>query len=181
LTVLFDQLSNHPEDYFSPGQWVMGDSAFKQTDYFVSPYKRSRGVGLLPRAKKRFNKHFSRMRVTIEHAFGMLKMRFQSLKSLRSQIDTEIDLHRSLNWIRSCVILHNFLGNQRVDDFWDDLSLPHLYGVFERMAAENREAFAGFDGGGEDGGGGSDRKRRFIHMYAENRNYQPVHAAEDSD
>ena len=48
------------------------------------------------------------VRIHSEHAIGFLKGCFQSLKSLRVQIDSE-DAHKyATYWILACIVVHNF-------------------------------------------------------------------------
>ncbi len=55
-----------------------------------------------------FNNHVSMVRIRSEHAIGYLKGRFQSLKDLRIQIDTEESHKLATYWILACVVVHNF-------------------------------------------------------------------------
>lgn len=159
----------------------MGDSAFPCSDRCISAYKRVRGTNSLPAEMHRFNQHLASTRVVIEHAFGMLKMRFQSLRTFRSQIDTPTDLYRSLNWTRAAMILHNFLIAQGdVDDFWDDYDMPTLEARFEAEAAEMQDLWETFTADLEPRVPGrravDDAKRRFVKKFAEDRQYDHAYA-----
>ena len=63
------------------------------------------------------------MRIRSEHAVGYLKGRFQSLRGLRQQINSERDYILALAWVRTCLIIHSFAA--RVEDqnyesdFWE--------------------------------------------------------------
>lgn len=60
------------------------------------------------------------MRIKIEHAFGILKERFCSLKSLPIKYDKvtgKYDQQRTNDWIRTCVIVNNFLMDRNNDPF----------------------------------------------------------------
>lgn len=50
-----------------------------------------------------------KIRVRVEHTFAVLKGRFQSLRELRINIQTEKDLQIAVHWIKCCLILHNMI------------------------------------------------------------------------
>lgn len=96
----------HLDRYLTNGQFILGDSAYPLSKYLIVPYKR-RGGSLTPQRKK-FNKHISKHRVTVEHTIGILKGRFQSLTELRVKISG--DGHRyACRWIQACCVLHNIM------------------------------------------------------------------------
>ncbi|EGO03624.1 hypothetical protein SERLA73DRAFT_69472 [Serpula lacrymans var. lacrymans S7.3] len=66
------------------------------------------GRGLTVR-QSQFNYQLSRIRIQCEHAIGLLKIRFQSLKELRIQIDSVNKIDSVIIWIRCCIILHNLI------------------------------------------------------------------------
>ena len=68
--------------------------------------------------RRKFNKKVANIRVRVEHCIGILKARFQSLKSLRLKIKNKKDLHRCIYWIRVCCVLHNFLLLDPVEEEW---------------------------------------------------------------
>ncbi|KIJ31769.1 hypothetical protein M422DRAFT_70812 [Sphaerobolus stellatus SS14] len=49
------------------------------------------------------------VRIRSEHAMGLLKGRFQSLKGLRQQIKDERDHRLAIEWIRTCLIIHTLI------------------------------------------------------------------------
>jgi hypothetical protein len=63
------------------------------------------------------------VRIRSEHAMGYLKGRFQSLRRLRQNIDSERDWLLALTWIRVCIIIHSLafeVENIVEDDtFWE--------------------------------------------------------------
>ncbi|KIJ28342.1 hypothetical protein M422DRAFT_140947, partial [Sphaerobolus stellatus SS14] len=91
---------------FQQGEWLWVDSAYPVETWCVTPYKR-------PAADIEENKAYSywvsRVRIHSEHAIGLLKGRFQSLKGLRQQIKDECDHCLALQWIRTCLILHTLI------------------------------------------------------------------------
>lgn len=102
------KLFENPNRYFSPGEYLLADSGYTVCDFVIPCLKRCRGHSLR-QDQDAFNKEISFIRVTIEHCIGMVKGRFQSLKELRLVIDDAISAERANQWIRACLILHNFL------------------------------------------------------------------------
>ena len=56
-----------------------------------------------------FNKKCFFVRIDIEHAFEMLKRRWQSLIALRLRIRNQQQYKYAVQWIIACIILHNIL------------------------------------------------------------------------
>ena len=62
--------------------------------------------------RARAHRHTRLVRVTIhqvEHANGVIKARWGSLKRMPIDIRSDEDVPRCSNWITSCVVLHNLL------------------------------------------------------------------------
>ena len=53
-----------------------------------------------------------------EHINGILKGRFQSLKSLRVQVESKTDHAWAVYWVKACCVLHNLLQVDEYDDSW---------------------------------------------------------------
>ena len=70
------------------------------------------------RINRKFNKKLSRVRIDIEHAFGMLKGRWKSLTGLRVRVNKQERYMYAAQWITACVVLHNIL--LKCDDRWDE-------------------------------------------------------------
>lgn len=68
--------------------------------------------------QNKFNYQISHVRIAVEHAIGILKERFQSLKELRQRVRGQ-DSMRIMNlWVRACFILHNILiGDLHDEEF----------------------------------------------------------------
>lgn len=112
------ELYSKPAQYFSGLQWLAADSAYKLTSTVITPFRESSNeLTLLQR--KRFNKEFSAYRIRIEHCFGLLKERFNSLKDLKLQIKDDASIKRSCRWILVCAILHNIVIEQNNGDEFD--------------------------------------------------------------
>ena len=100
------ELAQSPQTFFSRGEYLLADKAFKCTPSVIPPFKK-------PAANKRQNKEFNRrlssIRIDIEHSFGSLKSRWQSLRDMRIRIVDEKSYEYAVKWITACVVLHNFL------------------------------------------------------------------------
>lgn len=92
-------------DFFQGRQYIIGDAAYMVTKTVVPRYKTAHGYQL------RFNTLHGRARVIIEHAFGMLKLKFQSLQNLPVKITCRGDIAKASSWIMACMVLHNFVRN----------------------------------------------------------------------
>ena len=109
---------NRPNVFFSqPDEYILADKAYRITRRCLTPYKEplaSRAIG----GFREFNDRFTETRVTIEHAFGVLKNRWRSLRGLPIYIREKSDHGRALSWITACIIVHNFLCDYEDDRVW---------------------------------------------------------------
>ncbi|AAW45247.1 hypothetical protein CNH01500 [Cryptococcus deneoformans JEC21] len=122
-------------EMISQGEYLLADSAFPAGDWCVPLFKRRRGQNDLDRPEAKFNKKCSSARVKIEHAYGILKNRWQSLRSLRVKICNVRDEGVATCWIQACVVLHNLLID--TGDWYNqldgDADEPDDYIDIERM------------------------------------------------
>lgn len=79
-------VAKDPSAWFSPGEYLLGDSAYPCSITVLPPYRKPQSN---QRDNKKFNYQLSRIRVDIEHAFGMLKGRWYSLNGLRIRISDQ--------------------------------------------------------------------------------------------
>ncbi len=108
-------LIKNSEQFFSPREYLIGDSAYILSDKMVVPYKGKKAT--IPE-NILFNERFSKARVVIEHVMGMLKCRFSSLKGIRSPLANANGLEKINRWVVCIMILHNItLVNT---DNWDE-------------------------------------------------------------
>ena len=110
------QLQLNPQNFFSTGQYLLGDSAYVLTSTVVVPYKAPLSAN---KENRTFNKRLSHLRVDIEHTFGILKGRWGSLKGLRIMINSQQRYEYSCMWIYACIVLHNILCDLK-DDWAED-------------------------------------------------------------
>lgn len=115
----------NPENYLQGGEFLLADSAYPLTEHTIVPFKRSssRGESNLSQQKKQFNQALSGLHVSVENCIGRLKARFPSLRALPHRIRGRKDIILALNWIGSCVILHNLLIDldDEVEACWERL------------------------------------------------------------
>jgi len=115
------RLSQQAHD-FSPWEYLLGDSAFKNHWYIVSAYKKPTGLPI-PREYEIFNDALASPRVLSEHTIGMRKGCFPWLRSIRSVIsEDKKSLRTTLQFIEATMVLHNLLAQRHDNDipYWDD-------------------------------------------------------------
>ena len=126
-------LYQKPLEHFSPGEYILADSAYMLSRTCIPAYK-------APAANHPENMDFNycltKARVRNEHCIGILKSRWGSLREMRNQIRSATDMLTFVNWVIVCCVLHNMLAH--LGDAWAELYL-------EEDMADN----VGFDGGGE--------------------------------
>lgn len=128
------EISLNSKKFLSGAEWLAGDSAYKLTGTLLTPFRTNSSEG---NAKERadFNKTFSSYRIRIEHCFGLMKERFNSLKELKIQIKDATSVKHACDWILVCAILHNILlCNNEVEYFESDV--PNGYELGETTADE---------------------------------------------
>ncbi|KAI7947492.1 hypothetical protein MJO28_009400 [Puccinia striiformis f. sp. tritici] len=108
--------SAHDQQVYKNSRFLLADSAYTATDTVVPAFKQSGGLPL-PKSKQDFNYQLSSWRVAIEQCIGILKNRWQSLKSSRLLIRGSTSAARLNVWLRVCVILHNFLRGQSTSNW----------------------------------------------------------------
>ena len=103
--------------YFDPEEYILADKAYALERHIITPYKE-------PASRQpnnaTFNKQFAKTRVKIEHAFGVLKARWPTLRNIPVRIgeNREQGHRRVLNWTMACVVLHNFLHQANDNNEW---------------------------------------------------------------
>lgn len=117
------KLALKPKDYFSPLEYLIGDSAFENDWFMVSAFKKPANVAI-PKEHEACNEKLARLRIISEHTIGVLKGRFPWLKSIRLKITEDIEsMKRILVCIDATVMLHNMLmmvGEEEADEWLDD-------------------------------------------------------------
>jgi hypothetical protein len=115
------ELYRDPEKFFGSSYFLLSDSALTNSRTVVSSFKCASGHSLPP-DRERFNKILAKPRVISEHTIGMLKGRFQFLKSMPMKItEQKKSVKKILRIIDCCVIIHNFLlkvGDDELPNDW---------------------------------------------------------------
>jgi hypothetical protein len=129
------QLAQQPGQFFNQNQFLLADSAYPSNQYTIPAYK---GSNLLIPENVDFNYHLAQLRVRIEHAIGILKGQFSSLREMRSQIRKHHEMKAVIKWIISCVVLHNLLADLK--DQWNKLYKEEEPGLAPPVGQENDDA-----------------------------------------
>ncbi|MBW0574415.1 hypothetical protein O181_114130 [Austropuccinia psidii MF-1] len=120
----------NPEQFFSENQYLLADSAYSNSNHIIPAYK---GNLNQKNDQSKFNYCLAQSWVCIEHAIGMLKGCWSSLQKMQFQIKGPEDINFFLNWVMTCVILHNLLA--KIGDQWltlyDDEEPPELQVINE--------------------------------------------------
>jgi hypothetical protein len=96
----------HPEWLFEGDEFAWGDSAYTVSSRVTPVHKRP--ASLIP-GNAIFDTAVSRIRVRSEHCLGALKGRFQALRGLRVNINSNEDHWEALRWVTIGIILHNLI------------------------------------------------------------------------
>lgn len=103
------KLYRNPNDYFSNREYVIGDSAFTNTNHMVSAFKKPKGESI-PKSHEAFNEKLAKLRIISEHCIGILKGRFPWLRSIRLKIKEDPkSIKNILDMIDATIIMHNIL------------------------------------------------------------------------
>jgi len=102
------EVHKHPGQFFSPGEYQLGDSGFSLNKQMLVPYRQPAAA---EPANEAFNKMLSKARVVSEHGNGVLKGRWQSLRGLPVCINKQADVKSACDWIMACCILHNMVNS----------------------------------------------------------------------
>uniref|UniRef100_T1IU29 DDE Tnp4 domain-containing protein n=1 Tax=Strigamia maritima TaxID=126957 RepID=T1IU29_STRMM len=101
-------IGKNPEKFLTNGHWIAADSAYRLTQYVMTPFRSNATIGS-EQERKFFNTYFSHHRVVVEHVNGILKEKFSSLKQLSLRIDGDRSYKFAVNWIMTCLCLYNLL------------------------------------------------------------------------
>lgn len=111
-------LEETPGQFFADEEYLLADAGYPLRPHLLPVYRRAPRQQLSPE-QNAFNRSHSAVRIRIEHAIGMVKARFQSLKELRIVLDgTDVALFRALRWVVVCFTLHNFCIADVDEDRW---------------------------------------------------------------
>ncbi|QRV77942.1 DDE superfamily endonuclease [Ceratobasidium sp. AG-Ba] len=114
----------HRGELIRRGEILLVDKGFFTSPYTCRPYDIKDLDRMTPverRQKRAFNRRFSKVRVIVEHAFGLLKKRFPSLTLMGTSHNIQT-VHRL---VEALIVLHNLC----ID--YDDKHSPDEYDVEE--------------------------------------------------
>lgn len=111
------KLNRCPNRYFSPKQYLLGDSAFNASDIMIPPFK-VYGNQVLTGNKTTFNMLLAKPRVKSEHCIGILKGRLPMLRNIPMKLGSKEDMLRIVDYVRRAVVLHNFLIADPIGESW---------------------------------------------------------------
>ena len=111
----------HPNFFFHGEEFAWADSAYAVNKRTIPVHKRSAS---LDPANSLFDRVLAQLRVRSEHCMGALKGRFQCLRGLRVNINSNSEHAYALRWITVAIILHNLIidveGNSFASRFAPD-------------------------------------------------------------
>jgi len=102
-----------PNVYFTNGQYLLGDKGMLYSRHVIGPFKEPECTCA---EHRNYNYQLARLRVKSEHAIGILKGRWGSLKELRLTLATDRQFSFAMTWITACIVLHNICVDEG-DDF----------------------------------------------------------------
>ncbi len=108
----------NPQQFFSPGEYLLGDSAFSNTATLVPAYKRLGNQGELLSDQAGFNTCLAGVRVKSEHTIGIWKGRFPWLRTIPIRIANKRSMKRLIRYVRATAILHNFFVQHPTPTAW---------------------------------------------------------------
>jgi len=111
-----------PNDCFADMEHNIGDSAFENSPYMVSSFRKGKGETLVEDHEK-FNTKLAIVRIRSEHCIGILKGCFPWLRSIRMKVtDDPKSVKLILRLIDATVVLHNMLiefGEEEKEEWID--------------------------------------------------------------
>jgi DDE superfamily endonuclease len=98
-----------PRNYFAEREYCIGDSAFENSWFMVSAFKKPKGEPIPPEHEK-FNEKLARLRIISEHCIGMLKGRFPWLRSIQLKVNKKKSSLRKINHLlEASIVVQNML------------------------------------------------------------------------
>ncbi|KAF9436581.1 hypothetical protein BGZ76_003533 [Entomortierella beljakovae] len=100
--------------YFSPGEYLITDSAYGLTKHTIPQFK---ATATIEPQNREFNYCLERSNVRIKNCIAKLKSRWASLQKMRQQLRSEGDKKILCGWVIACCVLYNMLNY--FDDEWE--------------------------------------------------------------
>jgi hypothetical protein len=112
----------NPEWFFEGNEFALCDSAYTVNKRTISVHKEP--ASLIPE-NALFDKTAAHLRIRSEHCMGALKGRFQCLRGLRVNIQSNNNHVSACLWITIAIILHNLIIDVEGTDCTHDLLVGH--------------------------------------------------------
>ncbi|KFH70445.1 hypothetical protein MVEG_01808 [Podila verticillata NRRL 6337] len=119
-------LHGRKDEFFQGKEYILGDAAYAISTTVIPRYKGANHS----RDELTFNLLHGSARVKIEHAFGWLKLKWQSLQNLPVKVNKRKHVTRASSWVMACFILHNFclmnpdgIESDDAEDNWNERAL----------------------------------------------------------
>jgi len=96
-------LYTNKEDYFGEDQYLLADIDYDVSTTMIAPYEDSTASD----DDREFNSLHEEAQDTIIYSLGWLRLKWSSLQGLTMKIKKCYDIDRVLDWIMTCLILHN--------------------------------------------------------------------------
>jgi len=93
-----------PNIFFFTGQFLLGDKGMPYSRFVIRPFKEPECTCA---EHRNFNYQLARLRVKFEHAMGILKGRWSSVKELRLVLAADLHFSFALSWITAFIVLQN--------------------------------------------------------------------------
>jgi hypothetical protein len=132
-------IARHHERFFSPGEYLLGDSAFSNRIYLVPAFKKLGNQAELRKEQSRFNKCHSGVRLKSEHTIGIWKGRFPWLRTIPIRVTNRRSTRRLIRYVRATAILRNCFSQHNPPSSWiepedrDDRYLDELHYISADM------------------------------------------------
>jgi hypothetical protein len=126
-------IARNPDHFFSPGEYILGNSAFSNRTYLVPAFKQLGSQMQLQNKQAKFNVLHSGSRVRSEHTISIWKGRFPWLRSISIRITNKHSMKRLIHYVTAMVILNNFFVLHTPPESWiepedrDDQFLNELH------------------------------------------------------
>jgi len=101
-----------PNVYFTNGQYLLGDMGMLYSRHVIGPFKEPECAFA---EHRNYDHQLARLQVKSEHAIGILKGRWGSLKELRLTLATDRQFSFSMTWITACILIHNICVDEGED------------------------------------------------------------------
>ena len=101
-------------EYFSPKEYLLGDSAYSASPIMVQSFKKQSAQADLPPNNEFFNTQLAQVRIVSEHCIGILKGCFTCLKRNNIKLkDSKKEVKELVELIGACIVLYAVLGAKK--------------------------------------------------------------------